>query len=114
MFQNIGFTEILLIAIVALVLFGPQKLPEIGRAVGRTISEFKKGTRELLSDKPLVQPAAETPANPTATQSAAESEVIPAAIHESNVSAASAASNAEPEASTAEPASRSNTRRLPD
>lgn len=50
MFQNIGFTELLLIAIVGLLLFGPQKLPELGRAIGRTISEFKKGTRDLMND----------------------------------------------------------------
>jgi sec-independent protein translocase protein TatA len=50
MFQNIGFTEILLIGIVALVLFGPQKLPEIGRMVGKTLNQFKKGARELMED----------------------------------------------------------------
>ncbi|WP_311198822.1 twin-arginine translocase TatA/TatE family subunit [Paenibacillus hexagrammi] len=60
MFQNIGFTEILLIAIVGLLLFGPQKLPEFGRALGRTIHEFKKGARELLSVEPeaAAKPAA--------------------------------------------------------
>lgn len=52
MFQNIGFTELLLIAVVALVLFGPQKLPEIGRVLGRTIRDFKKGAHALLNDEP--------------------------------------------------------------
>lgn len=51
MFQNIGFTELLLIAVVALVLFGPQKLPEIGRVLGRTIRDFKKGAHALLNDE---------------------------------------------------------------
>ncbi|WP_290428969.1 twin-arginine translocase TatA/TatE family subunit [Paenibacillus andongensis] len=51
MFQNIGFTELLLIAVVALVLFGPQKLPEIGRVLGRAIRDFKKGAHALLNDE---------------------------------------------------------------
>lgn len=63
MFQNIGFTELLLIAVVALVLFGPQKLPEIGRVLGRTIRDFKKGAHALLNDEPeeaaAPKPAAE-------------------------------------------------------
>ena len=38
---RIGFSEILLIVVVALLLFGPNKLPEIGRALGNAIREFK-------------------------------------------------------------------------
>lgn len=64
MFQNIGFTELLLIAVVALVLFGPNKLPEIGRVLGRTIRDFKKGAYELMNDEPKAAP---TPA-PVAVQ----------------------------------------------
>ncbi|MBP1988546.1 twin-arginine translocase TatA/TatE family subunit [Paenibacillus eucommiae] len=48
MLGNIGLSGFLLIAILAIVLFGPSKLPELGRAVGKTLSEFKKGTKELL------------------------------------------------------------------
>ncbi|MBP1157486.1 MULTISPECIES: twin-arginine translocase TatA/TatE family subunit [unclassified Paenibacillus] len=50
MLGNLGFSEILLIAVIALLLFGPNKLPELGRSLGRTLHEFKKGTREILSD----------------------------------------------------------------
>lgn len=57
MFQNIGFTELLLIAVVALVLFGPNKLPEIGRVLGRTLRDFKKGAYELMNDEPKATPA---------------------------------------------------------
>lgn len=57
MFQNIGFTELLLIAIVALVIFGPQKLPEIGRVLGRTIRDFKNGANALLNDVTEEAPA---------------------------------------------------------
>lgn len=48
--QNIGPIGILVIVIVALILFGPKKLPELGRAFGRTLREFKEGTKELLRD----------------------------------------------------------------
>lgn len=53
MFSNIGVTEFVLIAIVGLLLFGPKKLPEIGRALGRAMQEFKAGARGLVEDQPL-------------------------------------------------------------
>ncbi|MEK8127047.1 twin-arginine translocase TatA/TatE family subunit [Paenibacillus filicis] len=46
---NIGIGGLLLILVVVLLLFGPSKLPELGRAVGRTLSEFKESTRGLTS-----------------------------------------------------------------
>jgi len=49
MIQNIGVPGLILILIIALVIFGPSKLPEIGRAFGRTLSEFKSATRDLVS-----------------------------------------------------------------
>lgn len=50
MLSNIGIPGLILILIIALVIFGPKKLPEIGRAFGQTLREFKKSTRELTSD----------------------------------------------------------------
>lgn len=50
MLSNIGMPGLILIFIVALIIFGPKKLPELGRAVGQTLSEFKKSARELTSD----------------------------------------------------------------
>ncbi|MCM3783714.1 twin-arginine translocase TatA/TatE family subunit [Neobacillus mesonae] len=47
---NIGPTGFILIVVVALLLFGPNKLPELGRAVGRTFREFKNGAQEIMSD----------------------------------------------------------------
>ncbi|WP_018750986.1 twin-arginine translocase TatA/TatE family subunit [Paenibacillus sanguinis] len=41
----------LLIVIAALLLFGPNKLPELGRAVGRTFREFKEATRDIVEDE---------------------------------------------------------------
>lgn len=50
MLNNIGVPGLILVLIIALVIFGPSKLPEIGRAFGRTLSEFKKSAKELTSD----------------------------------------------------------------
>ncbi|ENH97296.1 twin arginine translocase protein A [Gracilibacillus halophilus YIM-C55.5] len=46
MFSTIGFPGLILILIIALLIFGPSKLPEIGRATGDTLKEFKQSTRE--------------------------------------------------------------------
>lgn len=50
MLSNIGVPGLILILIVALVIFGPNKLPEIGRAFGKSIREFKKATEGLTDD----------------------------------------------------------------
>ncbi|MFD3450135.1 twin-arginine translocase TatA/TatE family subunit [Microbacteriaceae bacterium 4G12] len=50
MFSNIGIPGLLLILMLALILFGPKKLPEIGRAFGETLREFKKSTAGLTND----------------------------------------------------------------
>jgi len=47
MFGNIGLPEMILIMTVALIVFGPKKLPEIGRTIGKAIREFKKSTEEI-------------------------------------------------------------------
>ena len=50
MFSNIGMPGLILILVIALVIFGPKKLPEIGKAMGQTLKEFKHSTKELTSD----------------------------------------------------------------
>ncbi|MEI4802633.1 twin-arginine translocase TatA/TatE family subunit [Bacillus sp. NPDC077411] len=50
MFSNIGVPGLILILTLALIIFGPKKLPEIGRAFGQTLKEFKKSTAELRDD----------------------------------------------------------------
>ncbi|CRK81026.1 twin-arginine translocase TatA/TatE family subunit [Neobacillus massiliamazoniensis] len=47
MLSNIGVPGLILILIVALVIFGPNKLPEVGRAFGKSIREFKKATEGI-------------------------------------------------------------------
>ncbi len=46
-FGNIGFTEILLIGVVVLLLFGAKRLPEIGASMGKSIKEFKRGLSDM-------------------------------------------------------------------
>ena len=50
MFANIGFPGLILILVVALIIFGPNKLPEIGKAAGQTLREFKKSAYDLTGD----------------------------------------------------------------
>ncbi|WP_342688305.1 twin-arginine translocase TatA/TatE family subunit [Bacillus pumilus] len=47
----IGPGSLVLIAIVALIIFGPKKLPELGRAAGETLREFKNATKGLADDQ---------------------------------------------------------------
>lgn len=44
---NIGFPELILILLIALLIFGPKKLPEIGKSIGKAISELKRASNEL-------------------------------------------------------------------
>nr|WP_281274261.1 MULTISPECIES: twin-arginine translocase TatA/TatE family subunit [Lysinibacillus] len=46
----IGPVSLVIIGIVALLIFGPKKLPELGKAFGSTLREFKKGTKGLIDD----------------------------------------------------------------
>jgi TatA/E family protein of Tat protein translocase len=45
----LGFPELIIIFIVALIVFGPRKLPELGRSLGKSLSEFKRASNELRS-----------------------------------------------------------------
>ena len=47
MFGSLGFTEILIIFLVALIVFGPRKLPELGKSLGRGLAEFKRASNDL-------------------------------------------------------------------
>ena len=74
MFGPLGMPELLIILVIAVIVFGPSKLPELGRSLGKGIAEFKRATAEPTSaeeDRP-VTPASE-PAAPSAEASAVRS-----------------------------------------
>ena len=47
MFGSIGGTELMVIMVIALLVFGPRKLPELGRSLGKGLSEFKRASNDL-------------------------------------------------------------------
>lgn len=47
MFGSIGMPELIIILTIALIIFGPRKLPELGRSLGKSLSEFKRASNEL-------------------------------------------------------------------
>ncbi|HEY2493154.1 MAG TPA: twin-arginine translocase TatA/TatE family subunit [Paenibacillus sp.] len=76
MFNSIGVPGIILLVILALLLFGPNKLPELGRAVGRTFKEFKEGARDIMDDQPATRKT-EQVAQPVITHQESESKRLP-------------------------------------
>ncbi|TMN23180.1 twin-arginine translocase TatA/TatE family subunit [Lentibacillus cibarius] len=48
---NIGVPSLILILVLALIIFGPSKLPEIGQAFGKTLREFKDSAKDVLDDE---------------------------------------------------------------
>lgn len=56
---NLGFSELILLAIIALIFIGPKQLPELARTLGRTLNELKRATGDLkdtFSNVDLYQP----------------------------------------------------------
>lgn len=74
MFGTLGGPEVLLLLVLALIVFGPRKLPEIGKSMGRMLAEFRRASndfkrtiedeveaeklREVMAEEPLAPPAA--------------------------------------------------------
>lgn len=55
---GLGTTEIVIIAVVALILFGPNKIPEFAKQCGRAVNMFKKGLKDGLEDEPSTKKGA--------------------------------------------------------
>jgi TatA/E family protein of Tat protein translocase len=76
MFGSIGMPELIIIFVIALIIFGPRKLPELGRSLGKSLAEFKKASNELrntLEEEIRIEEqkdaAKQTPPAPAATAS---------------------------------------------
>ena len=77
---NIGPVELIIILVIALLILGPGKLPDVGAAVGKSIKEFRKATQDVTdtvnsataTPTPGVQPAAPAPAPVVAAAPPAE------------------------------------------
>jgi sec-independent protein translocase protein TatA len=61
MFDNIGFSELLLILVVVLLLFGPKKIPELAKSIGKGLSEFKKGLKDIQDEIKSADPDSKKP-----------------------------------------------------
>lgn len=84
MFGSIGMPELIIIFVIALIIFGPRKLPELGKSLGRSLNEFKKASNDLQNtleqeikleeqketaaatrkSEPVVEPPPATPESP--------------------------------------------------
>ena len=70
---GIGVPELILILVVGLIVFGPGKLPEMGRTLGKGIREFRKASNALTAaEPPPVQPTQPAPQHPVSSEPAAE------------------------------------------
>lgn len=50
MFNNVGISGLIIILAIALIVFGPAKLPQLGRAFGDTLREFRNSTKGIIID----------------------------------------------------------------
>ena len=64
MFGSIGGTELLLIMVVALLVFGPRKLPKLGRTIGKAMGEFRRASNDFRSSLEREIDTEETPTQP--------------------------------------------------
>ena len=62
---SIGFGEILVLLVIALVVFGPKRLPELGRSVGRGMKEFRRASSEIRAELDLEDDEEEPPVVPS-------------------------------------------------
>ena len=81
MFDPIGVWEMVIILIIALIVFGPRKLPELGRSLGKSLREFKSASNELRNtlDEEIRVEDRQRPAAAASTSTAPASSAQPAA-----------------------------------
>jgi sec-independent protein translocase protein TatA len=76
MLGSIGMPELIIIFVIALIIFGPRKLPELGRSLGKSLAEFKKASNELrntLEEEIRLEEQKDTASKSTATTAASAS-----------------------------------------
>lgn len=76
MLSNIGMPGVILIILFALIVFGPKRLPELGKSMGKTLREFKSATKGIMGDDETVTP----PVAGTATSSSVTEAFAPAVL----------------------------------
>lgn len=89
MFGSIGMPELIVIFVVALIVFGPRKLPELGKSLGKSLAEFKRASNELrntLDEEIRVEerkaaPVQAAPTEPAALPAPAAPETIARGQH---------------------------------
>lgn len=91
MLPNIGMMEMLLIFALALLIFGPKKLPEMGAAIGKSITSFRKGMKDVTSTDERREEKPEAITEQSANLKKQELEQL-----ERDIAARKAALNAEP------------------
>jgi len=83
MLGPIGMQELIIIFVIALIVFGPRKLPQLGKSLGRSIAEFKRASSELrntLEDEIHVEETKKEIMEPIETLSTEAKEVVSAAM----------------------------------
>ena len=98
MLPNIGAPELIIILVIALLILGPGKLPEVGSSLGKSIREFRKASSDIQESVKVdvdTSPLPATPA-PSATPPAAPAAAVAAAVAATPVEPAPAAAPAAP------------------
>ena len=91
MLGSIGMPELIIIFVIALIIFGPRKLPELGRSLGKSLAEFKRASNELrntLEEEIRLEeqkPKAEEPIHRTEPSKTAEASPATIEPHEEPV-----------------------------
>jgi len=79
MFGSIGMPELIIILVIALIIFGPRKLPELGKSLGRSLNEFKKASTDLqntLEQEIKIEEQKESVAKARAEEATADAAII--------------------------------------
>lgn len=85
MFGPIGMPELIIILTIALIIFGPRKLPELGRSLGKSLGEFKRASNELRNtldeeiriEEQRERTSAERPAEPARPVPTPDADTVP-------------------------------------